>query len=341
LNNTLYSFDIAQLPNYTSSQIVKTLNNVSLVSYLSNKISENRLDLFSLTILEPVPPTGYTALGHIFINSNDDLKTIKANKCVACVPTTCVKEIRDWQMTDMVFEYQNNDNYFNIFYNPYIGTFIGGSKSGLPAGKVCKVVACVKPCSIVDDIIKADKCARNFQQMSKSITAKNPLTSNLATDEQDQYYLNKIAQQSQRIAMLKNKAADIQIQADKVDIVNSEYNKSKLQKYVDTQERNIGLVMGQLEKGKNSIDIDMNIPLNVINYIIDLIAKSNMSNDDKQDILNTIAKNKTLSDNGIITGAMYRQNMNKLLKTCQDYDLNGFVRKDVAEQVCYGCSEPV
>jgi hypothetical protein len=339
LNNTLYSFDITQLPNYETSPIVTILNNVGLVGYLASKISANALDLFSLTILEPVPPTGYSALGHIFTNKDDDLKIIKANKCVGCVPTTCVKEIRDWQMTDMVFEYRNHNSYFNIFYNPYIGTFKAGTTPGLPDGKVCKVVACVKPCTIVDEIIKADKCARNFQQMNKSITSQNPLTSTLATDEQDQYYLNKIAQQSQRIAMLKSKAADIQVQADKVDIVNSEHNKSKLQKYVDTQERNIGLVMGQLEKGKNSIDIDMNIPLNVINDILKIIDNSNIPN--KQDILNTITKSKALADNGIITGGQYRQAMNKLLKTCQDYDLNGFVRKDLAEQVCYGCSEPV
>ena len=341
LNSMLYNFDISQLPTFNSSPIAGILNNVGLIGYLANKIGTNSLGLFSMTVLEPVAPAGYMSLGHIFTNQTDNLKTVKANTCVGCVPISCVKEIRDWQMTDMVFEYQDSKIYFNIFYNPYIGTFIFGTKPGLPSGKVCKVVACVKPCTIVDEIIKADKCARNFQQMSKSINVQNPLTSTLVTDEEDQYYLNKIAEQSQRIALLKSKATDMQIQADKVDIVNREYNKGKLQNYVDTQERNIGLVMQQLEKGKNSVDVDMQIPLNVLNYIIKLIQTSDIPHADKKNMLDAIVKNKTLADNGVITGATYRENMSKLLKTCQDYDLNGFVRKDLASEVCYGCSEPV
>ena len=85
----------------------------------------------------------------------------------------------------------------------------------------------------------------------------------------------------------------------------------------------------------------MQIPLNVLNYIIKLIQTSDIPHADKKNMLDAIVKNKTLADNGVITGATYRENMSKLLKTCQDYDLNGFVRKDLASEVCYGCSEPV
>jgi hypothetical protein len=336
------NFDITQSAGFQKSPLVTILNNAGIITYLANKISNNALGLFSFSVLEPIAPKGYKALGHIFVSQTDDLKAIKANTCVACVPESCVKEVRDWKMSDMVFEYRSGNNYFNIFYNPYIGTFIAGTQNGVPAGKVCKVVACVKPCSVVDEIIKADKCARDFQAMNKTIAKENNLASMLSADEEDTYYLNKIAEQSQRIAMMKAKAGQMQIEADKADIVNREYNKSRMQNLVDTQQRNIGIVMGRMEKDKNTVDVDVKIPLETINQITKAIYNStNIPSDVKKNMLETITKNKTLADNGVITGDVYRQNMNKLLKTCQDYDLSEFVRKDMASQVCYGCTEPV
>jgi hypothetical protein len=341
LNNMYFFNDITQLPNYENSQLAKFINNITLLTNLGNQISSGTLDMFSFKIFAPIPPPNYVALGHVFANITDKADTIKANNKVGCVLKNCVKEVRNWRATDMIYEYSKESVYFNIFYNPYVGTFIVNDRRGMPDGKVCKVIACVKQCTVVDDIIKADKCARNFQNINKSLSSDKPLTLSLSTDEEDSYYLEKIAKQSQHIALLQGKAHKMQIDTDKADIINKEYNKSKLQNLVDTQQRNIDLVMKRLENDKNKIDVDVTIPLEVINNITSLINDSpNIPNEVKKTMIDKIINNKTMADSNIITGEQYRANISKILKSCQDYDLNGFVRKDMAAQVCYGCDDP-
>lgn len=342
LNNLFFPNDITQAPKYVNSQLSKFMNNTILLSNLGNKIGSSKLDLFSFTILAPIAPTNYMSLGHIFVNSTDKIENIKNNNTVGCIPKTCVKEIREWLNTDMIFEYNKGNVYFNVFYNPFVGTFIVNTRRGVPDGKVCKVVACVKQCTIVDEIIKADKCARNFQTINKSLTNDKPLTLSLSTNAEDEFYLNKISKQSNQIAKLQMTAQQMQIAADKLDIVNREYNKSKLQNLVDTQKRNINLVADRLDTDRNKIDIELNIPLDVINNITKMIHNSpNIPNDVKQNLISKIINNKTMADSSIITGVQYKANLNKILQSCQDYDMQGFVKKDLAREVCYGCDNPM
>lgn len=341
LKNMNYPSDITQIPSYQNSIFAKVCNGITLLGELGNLITTNSLDMFSLKIVEPVAPPHYKCLGHIFMNTDDTIDNLKINSIIGCVPESCVKEVRNWRITDMIFEYYDSNIYFNIFYNPYTGTFIATTKRGVPSGKVCKVVACVKPCTVVDELIKADQCARDLQKMNKSITSEKPLSLSISANEEDTYYLDKIAKQSSYIAMLEKKAKQLQINTDKADIINQEYNKSRLQKFVDTQEKNIDIVMKKLEQNRNSVDIDVNIPLETINQILDIIRTSDtISNEDKQKLLRSILDNKNLADKGLITGAQYKQILSKALKTCNDFDTNGYVRKDIASQVCYGCTDP-
>jgi hypothetical protein len=99
--------------------------------------------------------------------------------------------------------------------------------------------------------------------------------------------------------------------------------------------------MKNLENNRNTADIDVDIPLNVINQILDLIKSSDtLSPEERERLLKSILDNKNLADKGLITGAQYKQILSKALKTCNDFDTNGYIRKDIASQVCYGCSDP-
>lgn len=341
LKSINYPNDITQITSYANSSFAKFCNGITLLGELGKLITTNSLDIFSLKIVEPIAPPHYKCLGHIFMNNNDTIENIKNNATIGCVPESCVKEVRNWRITDMIFEYNNSNTYFNIFYNPYVGTFMATTKKGIPNGKVCKVVACVKPCTVVDELIKADQCARDLQKMNKSIASEKPLSLSISANEEDTYYLDKIAKQSSYIAMLEKKAKNLQVNTDKADIINQEYNKSRLQNFVDTQAKNIDIVMKNLEKNKNSADIDVDIPLETINQILDLIKSSDtLSPQDKERLLKSILDNKNLADKGLITGAQYKQILSKALKTCNDFDTNEYVRKDIASQVCYGCYDP-
>ena len=82
---------------------------------------------------------------------------------------------------------------------------------------------------------------------------------------------------------------------DKANIVNKEMNKNKLQTYVDTQKRNIDIVMQRLEKDKNSIQTNINIPIDVLNKILDMIKNLNIPQTEKNKLLSELFSTDTVS----------------------------------------------
>lgn len=269
-------------------------------------INNKTINEFPLQIYNPLPPDGYLSLGHVFCNIASDLDKIKAAQNVACVPFNCVKEIRDWLPSDKIYEYNKNNVYWAIYLNPYTGTFISTNKPQVPAGKVSKVVACVAKCTAVDNLKKADDCARKYYNINKKVLNNTPIIPNLVNDQEEEFYLNKIKTQSDSIAKLDKRAQQMQLTMDKAIIINKEMNKNKLQNYVDTQKTNIGIITQQLIDDRNKIQTNINIPIGA----------------------------------GAINTSDYQQNLNKVLGSCPEYDLTGLVKKSTVSDVCYGCDSP-
>ena len=308
-----------------NSNIKTMITNVLEFSKFQTNINNNTITNLPLKIYQPVAPLGYVSLGHVFCNIQSQLKEIKnndaANIGVCCVPENCVKEMRDWNASDKVFEYNENNIYWALYFNPFIGTFVSTNVNQLPEGKVSKVVACVKKCTAVDDLEKADKCARNYYNINKSIKSEVNLGTDLVSDQEEIFYLEKLKAQSDSITRLSKKAQNMQVSIDKATIVNSEMNKNKLQSYVDKQKVNIDLILQKLISDKNTILTKINIPIDVLNQILDMIKNSqNMSQRDRNNILNNLLNNKQV--------------------TCPGYDLKGLVKKSLVSDVCYGCDSP-
>ena len=78
----------------------------------------------------------------------------------------------------------------------------------------------------------------------------------MADAEENKFYLNKIQSRSEYIRGLDKKARELQLLQDKNRILNIEDNRGKLQKYVDTQGKNIAILTDKLEKGKNTVDLN-------------------------------------------------------------------------------------
>ena len=320
--------------------IKTSMKNITDFTTFLNGLTNNTIKNLPLKIYKPIPPKGYIALGHVFCNLQVQLDSIKENDLagngVCCVPENCVKEIRDWNISDKIFEYNKNGKYWAIYYNSHLGTFISTNTNNLPEGKVCKVVACVKKCTAVDELKKSDDCIRNYYNMNKKNDMK--ITPDLVSGTEESYYLDKLKTQSDTITKLYKKANTMQIDIDKATIVNSEMNKNKLQTYVDTQKRNIDIVTKRLEDDANSIETNVNIPLDVLNRLLDMIKKNKkLSPKQKTDLTNKLLDNKKLEDAGLITKGDYDKNLHKIMSNCPDYDLTGLVKKDVVSNVCYGC----
>ena len=334
------TYNILSNPSFNSIQITSMnniLSNINKFSQFISNFSNKTMGYFPLQIYKPIAPDNYTTMGHVFCNSTTDLQKIIDSNNVACVPSHCVKPIRDWTVNDKIFEYNTNGKYFAIYFNPYTGTFISTNVNAqqLPEGKVSKVVACVKKCTAVEDLQKADDCARKYYNLNKEATENTPLNSTLASNQEEEYYLDKIQTQSESITRLKQRAQNMQTTIDKATIVNREMNKNKLQDYVDVQKQNIDIIMKKLQDDKNKIQTNVNIPYDTLNSIMDMIKNSSsLSSDQKSNLLKKIISTQNLPN------AQYITNMNQILNSCPQYDLTGLISKQMASDVCYGCDTP-
>ena len=336
-NSNISSAEKQLMQNITSNNIP----NLSNLQQFNNAIANKQLEYFPLQIYAPVAPAGYQSLGHVFCNVARDLTKIKTMKNIACIPSGCVKEVRDWTTADKVFEYNQNGIYWALYKNPYIGTFIAVLKPGVPDGKVCKVVACVAKCSAVDELKKAEKCARTYQALNKSISSETTSLPDLVASTEEDIYLQQIKTQNDNIITLQNRARQLQTDIDKSDVITTEMNKAKLQNYVDTQKRNIELVADNLEKDENKIQANINIPLQVLNQIITMINNlPNLNTSQKTDLTDKIVSNAQAANSGLLTNSQYNANLNNILRSCPQYDLTGLVKKSVVGDVCYGCGTP-
>ena len=341
INTILNTIPKPTLNTVSTKAITENIKLLTKLLTLNTAINTGLLDVFPLYIYKPIAPPDYVALGHVFCNYERELNLIKSAKSVACVPIHCTRVIREWLITDKVFEYSKNNIYCAIYKNPYTGTFIAVDKVGLPEGKVYKVVACVAKCTAIDDLTKSDDCARKYQQLNKSIVDNITTQMPDIGSTEETIYLKKIKEQSNSIARLKTRAQNMQLILDKSEIVNEEMNKAKLQNYVDTQQRNIELVANKLETDKNTIKTNINIPIDILNKIINMINNmSSLTQPQKSAIIDKIIYNATKLSNNIITEAEFKETLSKILRACPNYDTGDLVLKSLVEEVCYGCDNP-
>ena len=326
------------------SQIISTTLNIKKFSKFQSDLDNNKIQNLPLKIYKPIAPPKYRVLGHVFCNTKKQLNEVikpnaEAGRGVCCIPEQCLKEMRPWYASDKIFEYSKNNDYWAIYLNPYTNTFISTNKNQLPEGKVYKVVACVKKCSAVEELKKADECIRDYYAMNKKSSQDVNVAHNLVSNEEDEYYLSKLQSQSNKIATLSKKAQDMQLSIDKANIINREMNKQKLQDYVDKQKYNIDSITKRLQKDKNAIQTNINIPIEVLNAILIKIKDDeNLSDEEKTELISKLINNKKLNDAKIIDKTEYEQSLNKILSSCPNYDLTGLVKKSVVNDVCFGCN---
>jgi len=291
------------------------------------QLQNGNINAFPLKTYNPVAPDGYVSLGHVFGSTPTDIDNIKASNSVVCVPSHCVKEIRNWNTSDKIYEYNKKNVYWAIYLNPYTGTFISTNTNQLPVGKVSKVVACVNKCTAVDDLKNADDCARKYYNKNKQGVSSTPIIQNLVGDQEEQFYLSKIKAQSDSIAMLGQRAQNMQSTMDKSNIVNRAMNKNTLQNYVDTQKRNIGIVANSLIDDKNKIQTNVEINPDTIFKIIKNIQNSTLPEEQKKLLISQITNTKNAD--GTVS-----------YQACPAYDLTGLVKKTDVGDLCYGCGTP-
>ena len=307
--------------------------NLTKFTKFLDSLGSNNSPMLPLKIYRPNPPAGYVSLGDVFCNTVSQLTEIISDalsgKGVCCIPKNCIREIRNWNVSDKVYEYNKNNIYWALYFNPFTGTFISTNNNQLPDGKVSKVVACVKKCTAVDDLETADECARKYYNINKKINSTSQLAPDLVADQEEIFYLNKLKTQSDNITKLSTRAQQMQLALDKSNIINREMNKNKLQTYIDKQKINIDLILKKLIEDKNNIETNINIPRDARIELLKIIPKlPNLSNEDKKLILHKLIYNNDEDTNNENT---------QINNVCPEYDTSGLVKKSFVSNVCYGC----
>ena len=329
--NKVYSlFD-----DYTKTTISKVNNIRSQLVKFREDVIQNRLAQFPMRILRPSPPRGFVSLGDIIVNAADTNYT--SNKPVlsnyGCVPEQCVKLVRDWLVTDRIYEYNRDNTYLAIYRNPYLQTFRAVTTPGImPPGQIPKVVACVEKCKLVDDIIESDKCTRKFHKANKTVIESGNLDAdNVVLSRESAIYKDKIKERQDKISQLQETARKLQIQDAKAEIVNSEYNRSKLQSLVGKQDRNINKLADKL--GTENSQIDINVKFDYAKFTELIYRLDELPAPVKQQILAVIDK-----EAGKKLGTLSDETVNAVLAECPTPQSEGLVRKSLVESGCYGCA---
>lgn len=379
-----------RLKTEINDKIMYVNRNLQILNQLEvflEKVNNNQLKFPYLKFVKPIAPAGYVALGDIAIPSEQSMKT--QNKGLdndgkpqeylsrfqylfggnrhsqdyihkhishyVAIPESCTKLIRGWQMTDKIFEIREDNKLISIFKNPFTNTIYATLDNKLPRDGIRKLVACVHKCNAVDNLIKSDQCARDLYRTKKGMEYGYSVSPDFASQEENKYYLDKVKERSQHINSLNNVARKLQIEQDKFNIINQENNRGKLQKYLDTQNKNINILTDKLQSDRNKIDLNVHIPPKPINLgkdgefesdeptkdttrqVINFIQQSGLPNSNKQKLVDKVIKYQTMSESNLMTQNEFKFNMEKVLEDCPEYDLSGLVKKDVVREVCYGC----
>ena len=340
-NNFVISTDSLYATNKTFIEARE--KEFEIFNKIIKSISTNTLGLPPLFVYTPIAPKNYKAIGDIVISKlsnqtskNDELIKMRTNKEYMCVPEHCVVPVRPWRTTDLFYEINastsdNQSNYLGFYMNPYTGTFKVSNLPGvLPTGSVEKVVACVKKCKVIDNLIRSNDCIAKTAKNNKILLNETPVVDTSSADAEAEYYESKIAEQSEVIKDLKLRANNIRVNNDKYDIINKSENRAKLQNYVDTQKENIDIITQKLLGSAGRVDVNIRIPadlrIKVTNSIVKLINDSpNMSKSQKQNLINQALN---ISDSN---------DVQQILNRCPTYDLDDYVKKSVVNDVCYGC----
>lgn len=212
---------------------------------LLEKIDLQQLKHFPLSIYRPNPKSNYVSLGDVITSNNYE----KVNKeDIACIPEKCALKVRDWLESDKVYQYDNNNQYLALFKNPYTNTFKAvTTRNMLPPDSVRKIVACVDPDPIIEEIKTSENCINKYKKLNNDLYVNNNLDQGkIMLDMQEREMKTLVDTRQEQIENLKAILNQIEDEDYKASIINSARNRAKFQELLDIQQVNIDRLTNNL-----------------------------------------------------------------------------------------------
>jgi len=174
------------------------VNEIKSFAETSGLLTDNNYR--ALSVWQPIPPSGYVALGCVFLNSDEKVKP--SNDLIMCIPQNCAKSFkrRPWLPEDLIFKYEK----LSFYRNPYLGTVfvIDESKySGQTPDKIkyrndvkslnweCfDIIPCIKESDYVSNLEigfnKSKKMCKSFQGLESQSAEKKEQTKIIKKEEE-------------------------------------------------------------------------------------------------------------------------------------------------------------
>lgn len=282
-------------------------------------------------------PNKHISLGDIAIlNKFNDESKEKIFKKFATIPIHCYKEVRNWEETDKVFEQLSP--YLAIYKNEYTNTFkVINKKNTLPDGKVGMIIPCPDHNYYIDDLIKDNNKAILKCRKYNNMKEENPLLTSSEKDDPINVSLNKkIYNQEKKITLLKEYADRLRQENSKGVIINREYNRSRMNNYLQNQKNSLDNAVDKLIDSNNKVDININYKIQLLdkitNYVIEA-SNEEVPFEKKKVLVKKIQEVKKIS----LHGDKAEKKIEEILQECPTFNMEGYFKRDPP---CLGCTIP-
>ena len=308
-------------------------NNINILKkrrkFIIDIFSGNQDKILGMSIYRPNPPSDYVAIGDLVVGNVDKVPELNS---IVCVPKKCTKEYK-WNVNHKVWSHPT-DPYFDIYQNPYTNTIaVSSAKGKVPSIPLYKIIPCVKSNSRVDKLIKANSQAKKFCK-AYPIASETKMLSLEVENKQDKAFQNKIKKQSKMIDRLQQKAQELLRQNSEYEVINRAHNRSRLGLFLEQRKDLIDLAIEKLRRGGQIVDFNIKVPNNDIGRLTEIIrgiADRVLTNIPTESLPPAI---RTLVRPDVLTEDEYQALEQKILSSCPEINMDGFIKKDPP---CYGC----
>jgi len=308
-------------------------NNINILKkrrkFIIDIFSGNQDKILGMSIYRPNPPSDYVAIGDLVVGNVDKVPELNS---IVCVPKKCTKEYK-WNVKHKVWSHPT-DPYFDIYQNPYTNTIaVSSAKGKVPSIPLYKIIPCVKSNSRVDKLIKANSQAKKFCK-AYPIASETKMLSLEVENKQDKAFQNKIKKQSKMIDRLQQKAQELLRQNSEYEVINRAHNRSRLGLFLEQRKDLIDLAIEKLRRGGQLVDFNIKVPNNDIDRLTEIIRETAdrvLTNIPTESLPPAI---RTLVRPNVLTEDEYQALEQKILSSCPEINMDGFIKKDPP---CYGC----
>jgi hypothetical protein len=188
--------------------------------------------------------------------------------------------------------YINTENTtYNLYQHPIYKTFKVFNTEEVKEKYGLKYIYEIEPCapnvSLYENNIKAYNNLKHTCKNIKTLNDENKIKDNSFNQLQIQTKLKTINKNKTNLNNLRKQVVNLQNELDRKDIIKSNYNRVKLQKYNEHKQDQIYEARRRINK-KDSVGINMTYPQELIDHLLTIYSNKDILNPEEQDKYNKI-----------------------------------------------------